>query len=125
MTDRTVEDLAYELRSMAAVQHPVHLQSIARKFGVSEIRDVDIVEEGRLWRKDDRTVIELRQDRPSSRRRFTLAHELAHLILDERVDRPCILRQRSASAPEEAEESLCDAVAAAVLMPTVTGRAHM
>jgi len=102
---------------MAVNARPVHLYSIAGKFGVSEIRNVAILEDGRLRRDHGRIVIELRADRNPQRRRFTLAHELAHLLLDSTAGQYVTIRARSASARHAEVERLCDSIAAALLMP--------
>ena len=113
-----VEELASDLRRLAARDNPVHLHSIAAKLGVSEIRCLDLVEDGRLRREGRQLVIELRSDRGATRKRFTLAHELAHLMLDISSSRETVLQQRTPAARHAEEERLCDAVAAALLMPT-------
>ena len=72
---------------------------------------------GRLLRENRQVVIELRADRDAARRRFTLAHELAHLTLDLSSNRQAVLHQRTPGARHAEEERLCDAIAAALLMP--------
>lgn len=72
-------------------------------------------EDGRLFFEHGRAIIELRADRPRQRQRFTLAHELAHLFLAQDVGGGGIRRRRSFD--HAAEETLCDWVAAALLMP--------
>lgn len=103
--DRTVERLLARLG--LATGPPVDLDAVARGLGVAAVRAADLVEEGRLERAGGRTEILVRRGAPAARRRFTIAHELAHLILE-----PDGGADRSAR-----RERQCDEVAAALLMP--------
>jgi Zn-dependent peptidase ImmA (M78 family) len=118
MNQLEIDRIAEDLRSMAAVQRPVHLQSIAKKLGVAEIRQVQIEEDGRLSRIHGQTIIELRSDHSFVRRRFTFAHELVHLYFDTRLNRETPIARRTSDPGGANEERICDAVAAALLMPT-------
>ncbi|MGH2722487.1 MAG: ImmA/IrrE family metallo-endopeptidase, partial [Actinomycetota bacterium] len=103
--DRLVEQLLARLGVAPAV--PVDLEAVARGLGVAAVRTADLVEEGRLERTGGRTEILVRRGAPAARRRFTIAHELAHLLLE-----PGGTAERSARG-----ERRCDEVAAALLMP--------
>lgn len=95
---------------------PVDLHELAGWLGVSSVSEVDMVEDGRTVWDEDGPRVELRPDRPHSRRRFTLAHELAHVVLDRESGRRA-LRRRTLSLSPRLEETLCDWVAASLLMP--------
>jgi hypothetical protein len=103
--DRTVERLLARLG--VAPRVPVDLDAVARGLGVAAVRTAELVEEGRLERTGGRTEILVRRGAPAVRRRFTIAHELAHLLLE-----PDGAAERSAR-----RERRCDEVAAALLMP--------
>jgi hypothetical protein len=109
-------------RLAAAVLHacgidpspPVALHDLAAALGVAEIRQASMVEDGRLERDGGRTVIYLREETGPQRQRFTLAHELAHLILAE-PDRDFVAHRREVYF--SSEERFCDQFAASLLMP--------
>jgi hypothetical protein len=85
---------------------PVQPALIAQRYGISvSMSHIDALGETR--RTPDGHEIELRHD-GERRQRFTFAHELAHVVLDERK------RQFPKSAKLE---QLCDRIAAALLMP--------
>lgn len=68
--------------------------------------------EGGVFRTGDQLIIKLNAFSPPVRQRFTLAHELAHLMLSPKAT---IAVQRSHVATDI--ESACDAIAAELLMP--------
>lgn len=92
---------------------PVDLERLAHELGVQEIVRTSMVEDGRTTWIDGRPRIELRSDRPHQRSRFTLAHELGHILIarDERVAR------RTHALESDEVETLCDWIAASILMP--------
>jgi hypothetical protein len=94
---------------------PISLGSLAAALGVAEIRRASMVEDGRLEQRDGRTVIWLRDETGPQRQRFTLAHELAHLILAE-PDRDFVAHRRELQF--SSEERFCDQFAASLLMPS-------
>src|SRR3954469_9322341 len=77
--DRSVETLLATLGYPA--EPPLPLEEIARSLGVDEIERVALLEEGRLERTKHGTRILLNAHARPQRQRFTLAHELGHLIL--------------------------------------------
>lgn len=95
---------------------PVDLPSLAHVIGVRAISTRTLVEDGRVVWGAEGPSIELRPDRPLSRQRFTLAHEIAHVVLAGESGVGQVAR-RTVTADPNAEEELCDAVAAALLMP--------
>jgi hypothetical protein len=88
---------------------PVDLERIAAGLGVDSVRAAELVEDGRLERRAGRIEILVRRDRSIARRRFTLAHELAHLVLGSPGP--------DGHGPSVREERRCDEVAAALLLP--------
>jgi IrrE N-terminal-like domain len=107
------EALAFEvLRDVRAIP-PVDLHLVAHRLDVGAIERVYLTEEGRTTWREGRPVIELRNDRPHTRSRFTLAHELGHVVLAT----DGLTRCRTRSLEPDDEEVLCDWIAAALLMP--------
>lgn len=114
---RIQKGLAESLARLAAPQEsfgmPVDLPKLARSLGVTEIVMEELTEDGRtIW--DDRGPrIELRADRPEARTRFTLAHEIAHVL----IERDQTVARRTQGLDHDEVETLCDWIAASILMP--------
>jgi hypothetical protein len=94
---------------------PADLEQLARALGVTEIVRTSMVEDGRTTWNNGRPRIELRADRLPQRTRFTLAHEIGHILIaqDETVAR------RTHQLKGDAIEKLCDWIATSILMPRV------
>ena len=92
---------------------PVDLVQIATSLGVIEIRTSEMTEDGRTTWVSGSPRIELREDRPDTRMRFTLAHEIAHLL----IERDQAVFRRTRGLDHDGIETLCDRIAAAILMP--------
>jgi Zn-dependent peptidase ImmA (M78 family) len=92
---------------------PIDLERLADALGVSEITRTKMVEDGRTTWSAGRPKIELRTDRAAPRSRFTLAHEIGHILIarDESVAR------RTHALERDDVEKLCDWIAASILMP--------
>lgn len=92
---------------------PVDLARLAERLGVTEIASTDMTEDGRTTWAAGRPRIELRADRSAARTRFTLAHEIGHILVaqDEGVAR------RTHALEHNDVEKVCDWVAASILMP--------
>ena len=108
-----VRRVAGEMRALDSdAGDSVDLAHVAEGLGVT-VRSASIVEDGRIVPSGDRIVVELRPDQPLKRQRFTLAHELAHVML---------WRQESLglwTADDGAgkeEELLCDLIANELLI---------
>jgi hypothetical protein len=93
---------------------PVALSALADALGVAEIRPSSMIEDGRLEQRAGRTVIFLREQTGPRRRRFTLAHELGHLVLAE-PGQDFIAHRREVRF--DSEERFCNQFAAALLLP--------
>jgi Zn-dependent peptidase ImmA (M78 family) len=103
---------------------PVDLEAIAHTLGV-EIRPYDLKPDvsGILYRDGDRRVVVVNQGHTRERQRFTIAHELGHLLLHKgqpvHVDEGfrVNLRDRRSATAEDVEEIEANAFAADLLMP--------
>ena len=89
---------------------PTDLAALCERLGVSRIVEDDVPFSGALRRCGETFEVVCSRYLSPDRRRFTIAHELAHLVLDSNLRR-CGLR----SGREL--ERLCDMLAAELLMP--------
>jgi len=98
---------------------PVRLHSLFDWGGVRKVRSESMTLEGGLrCLPDGRFDILVREDAPTTRQRFSIAHELGHLIFYRHAPRAKALQaQRGARAPQE-EERLCNVAAEELLMPS-------
>jgi hypothetical protein len=92
---------------------PVDLEALAGALGVEAIRYTDLTEDGRTTWVDGRPHVDLRSDRPATRTRFTLAHEIGHILID--ADES--VAHRTHGLAHNDIETLCDWIAASILMP--------
>ena len=89
------------------------LEGLACKLGVSRIIEQRLPYEGGLFRlPDGELVIKLNAASSFARKRFTLAHEIGHLLLN------TVPAFRSTQRIDEPLERTCDLIAAELLMPT-------
>jgi IrrE N-terminal-like domain len=89
------------------------LEVLAWKLGIDEIVEEALPFEGGLFRtKGVGLTIKLNSHSPTTRKRFTLAHELGHLLLG------TVPGFRNNSCSDAALERACDSIAAELLMPT-------
>jgi len=86
---------------------PLDLNAVARHLGVADIRYLAREFHG-FTHWGDRPTVYLALSRSDGRRRFTLAHELGHILLGADVT----------GADTDEVERLCDAIAGELLMPT-------
>jgi Zn-dependent peptidase ImmA (M78 family) len=119
--DRLVQELLHKNGVQCA---PVPVDRIAKNEGAEIVlykfnREVS----GLLLRTDDKAIIGVEKTQPSTRQRFTVSHELGHLLLHDgkevRVDTNFRVNLRSpeSSKAEDIEEIEANAFAAALLMP--------
>lgn len=118
MTERNLprglaENLAHFVSRDLDLEVPVDLHVLASALGVTQIREMSMVEDGRTIWHGAVPTIELREDRPLARKRFTLAHEIAHVLIEAKQT----VAHRSLGLSHDDTETLCDQVAAALLMP--------
>jgi hypothetical protein len=89
------------------------LDALARKLGVNRIVEQRLPFEGSLMQlPDGELVIKLNSESSFVRKRFTLAHEVAHLLLN------TVPAFRGACRTDAALERACDMIAAELLMPS-------
>jgi len=88
------------------------LQAMALRLGVSRIIEEPMRFEGGLFElPHGERIIKLNAESPPNRKRFTLAHEIGHLLLG----KPGL---RGSCGSNRALERRCDGIAAELLMPT-------
>ncbi len=123
---------AQELLSSVNATPPVDVEAIAGQLGIS-IRKMSLEADvsGILYREDDKKIIVVNENHPVVRQRFTIAHEIGHLLLHAgdavHVDQEFRINlrdQRSATA-ENIEEIEANAFAANLLMPASWLRREM
>ena len=103
----------FRLHGMA---NPVPLDDLAKRWGVVSIIEDDISSDGLLLSGRRGFTIVLNQSKSKARRRFSVAHELGHLL-----SYKCGVSASSNSLdPDPKEERLCDAIAAEILMPRLS-----
>jgi hypothetical protein len=87
------------------------LEAMALRLGVSRIVEESLSFEGGIFQlSGGELVIKLNADSPATRKRFTLAHEIGHLLLG----KPGL---RSSCGRDQVLERKCDAIASELLMP--------
>lgn len=108
------EEIADRLRRLSGSpsKGQVHLHSVARALRVSRIVSTQLAVDGQVSWDVDGPAILIREGLPPARKRFTLAHELAHVAVGHEAR-----RQTASLTAVAGGERLCDAVAAALLMP--------
>lgn len=100
---------------------PVDVERIAELLNARVVRnDFDDEISGVLVRRSEETVIGVEQSQSPERQRFTIAHELGHLVLHDvgevHVDK-VNFRSSLSSTAEDVEEVEANAFAASLLMP--------
>ncbi len=108
------ESMAIGLLGRRQRPMPIDPEAIAAELGVKSVRSAEMLEDGKLtWDEVGEPCIEFNARRPRSRQRFTIAHEIAHLL----ISRDAKDSFRSLATRSNDEEALCDAFAGALLMP--------
>ena len=112
-----------EMFHLAALEPPVDLNCLAKQWGVISIEEESIQSDAMLLPGADGFKIVLKKGSVGSvslRQRFSLAHELGHLLLHRigYADKSQQVAHRAvAQTKKDAEEVLCDDLAAEILMP--------
>lgn len=108
---RVVQAARRLLDDCAIERAPVDLVRLARHVGIGRIRELDIRLDGQLVERGDGDYeVILSRNAPHTRRRFTLAHEIGHILVAAREN-------GSMSCGDGPTEELCNRVAAELLMP--------
>jgi len=115
MTIHVAEQLADLVRGRygAACHVPVDVELLARSMGVHSIQFAPLVEDGRLETDGSTARILIRDSSSGARQRFTIAHEIGHLLLANPGQSGV---ERRLAATNDVER-FCDQFAAAVLLP--------
>lgn len=106
---------AFLLEDAGIAAPPVDVERLARHLGVARIVTTSLDGEiGNLrWLNSD-LVISASRDASPARRRFTIAHEIAHLVLtDPRFDFRAVREKEGLGS----DERFCDRLAESLLMP--------
>ncbi len=96
------------------------LGRIAENFGAKTITKHRLDSAGMLVPKDDSYIIVLRESDPPARQKFSLAHEIGHILLKTASPLDIGTTHLSHSWLADKEELLCDQLAAEILMPRLT-----
>ena len=108
---RVMEEARRLLDACGIERPPVDLVRIARHLGIRRIRELDVRLDGQLVELEDGGYeVILSRNAPHTRRRFTLAHEIGHILAASPDD-------ESMSCGDAATEDLCNRVAAELLIP--------
>jgi Zn-dependent peptidase ImmA (M78 family) len=102
---------------------PIDIEAVARHLGAQVVRErLDRDVSGLLLRDGDSVMIGVNDLHASRRQRFTIAHEIGHLVMHK--GRPLVLdhvrlnfRDSTSSTATNAEEIQANAFAAEILMP--------
>src|ERR1700687_3287554 len=92
---------------------PFSLNRLLRHFGVAAVRLRLLDRDARLVRSDHRILIEVNSLSPLARRRLSMAHEIAHIIVNEVAGRD----RYAVSHSNPNEEALCNLLGAQLLSP--------
>ncbi len=109
---RVIEEAGRLLDQCGIERAPVDLVGIARHLGIRRIRELDVRLDGQLVELGDGGYeVILSRHAPHTRQRFTLAHEIAHILV-------ASVEDGSMSCGDGPTEELCNSVAAELLIPT-------
>jgi Zn-dependent peptidase ImmA (M78 family) len=120
-----IDSIVEELLAKCKIKGPaVAVDKIAKGEGATIVfTHFNNEVSGLLLRQGSEKTIAVEKEQPDARQRFTIAHELAHLMLHEgkelRVDKKFRVNLRSpeSSTAEDVEEIEANAFAAGLLMP--------
>ncbi len=129
MSKAAAERKARELLAEVGARVPVDVNAVAEYLGLSVVEeDLEGSVSGMLVLKDGRGVIGVNENHHPNRRRFTVAHEIAHYLLHRGsasvfVDaRPVFFRDDDSAACTKQQEIEANAFAAELLVPAVALR---
>ena len=114
--DRT-RDLVVRARDEGWNGPPFDPLALADLLGVPVVANADVVD-ARTVPEDGEVRIEFNPNRPAGRRRFSIAHEVAHLLFEDHAD---AVRERLQKIDQRSDdwqlEMLCNIAAAEIIMP--------
>lgn len=98
---------------------PVNLKMVGSYLGVTDIQESDIAEAGKIIPQiDGGYVVLIRKTDSSGRKRFTIAHELGHIIVPGGIgDIEIVDYEVGEFDKHKTIEFLCDVAAVSLLMP--------
>jgi hypothetical protein len=99
---------------------PADLDNMVKSLGLPPVRYVPLAVDGRLVRDGPNYSIEVNERHPPARKRFTIAHEIGHIILGSGGLLGCSRIHMGGAVgqePDPREEGLADLAAAEILMP--------
>lgn len=116
MTSESIDRLAAAVLDACGIEAepPVPLEQLAAALGIDGIQRRPLVEDGRLEQRGPQKTIYLKEDAGRARQRFTIAHELGHLLIRDH-NKDFIARRMPVRF--DSEERFCDEFAAALLLP--------
>lgn len=110
------------LQRHGVAKAPVDIVGIAEVEGLeTKERELGVGEAGQLFQRAGRSIIVVNKNDPPYRRRFTVAHEIAHRVLDlpSRHGEPLPGDELERIGKRPPEEVLCDLFAAECLVPWI------
>lgn len=104
--------------SVAPAQRPIPVKSIAEYTG-AEIIFTETQADGYLHKEGDTYTIHVDRNAIQARQRFTLAHEIGHIVFDRLTNTESLLRYRwrKMRPTSSTEELFCDLFASHLLIP--------
>jgi Zn-dependent peptidase ImmA (M78 family) len=126
-SDEVTREVKKLLMAYPVLKPPVPVDKIAERLGLELLlMDLDADMSGALIKSDDdgAVIIAINETHSRVRRRFTVAHEIAHFVLGHLTDEPHIDREFTAihrnevsSQATDPREIKANAFAASLLMP--------
>lgn len=121
--EKAISNLANETLKEAKISAiPIPITEIAKYYGFSvfegEMRDGEsgliLVSENKVDRFDSKKIIMVNRDEVEVRKRFTIAHEIGHYILNDKPQKCYAHRETN---KRDFEEVMADSFASHILMP--------
>jgi hypothetical protein len=111
---------------LCGARPPVDERRYAFKLGIAEISPAMMASDGYIGRRrDGEFVIRYSDESPRQRQRFTIAHEIAHLLIARYSGEDFATRKNRGEVIDTEEELLANRVAAEILMPSPLFLAHL
>ncbi|MCH8327708.1 MAG: ImmA/IrrE family metallo-endopeptidase, partial [Candidatus Marinimicrobia bacterium] len=99
---------------------PTTLRKFAEDLGIDRVELKEMDEDAMLVKRPDGISLLLNREHPKVRHRFSMAHELAHLLLEPVIGDRAIHRRRFVPHQDpdgQKIEEICNRMASAMLMP--------